>query len=188
MIWARRTRTSMLENLMPHVSKTIGLFALFLGMTVGIQAQQAGDAARVALPGERALSPPYGMPITLDQAERAIAAARTEAARMKYSDIAIAVADTHGELVAFVRMDNAAMHSILYAQLKARAAARVRRFTSTPPPDIAAAVSTTPDFVGTPGGVPIVVNGKTIGAVGVSGAEDADLAVAVAAAKTLAAG
>jgi len=127
------------------------------------------------------------MPITLAQAERAIAAARTEAAKLNSGDIAIAVADTHGELVAFVRMDNAAMHSILYAQLKARAAARVRRFTSTPPPDIAAAVSTTPDFVGTPGGVPIVVNGKTIGAVGISGAENADLAVAEAAAKALAA-
>jgi uncharacterized protein GlcG (DUF336 family) len=48
-------------------------------------------------------------------------------------------------------------------------------------------VATTPDFVGTPGGVPIVVNGKTIGAIGVSGAEDADLAIAKAAAKAVAA-
>jgi glc operon protein GlcG len=170
-----------------HDSKSFALCALLIGMTVGIHAQQVGNTVRVALPGEGAVAPPYGMPITLAQAERAIAAARTEAARLKSGDIAIAVADTHGELVAFVRMDNTAIHSILYAQLKARAAARVRRFTATPPPDIAAAVSTTPDFVGTPGGVPIVVNGKTIGAVGVSGAEEADLAIAEAAAKSLAA-
>ena len=163
------------------------LSAILLGTTAGAQAQQPGGTDSVTLPGERGVAPPYGPPITLAQAERAIVAARTEAARLKSGDIAIAVADTHGELVAFVRMDDTAIHSILYAQLKARAAARVRRFTATPPPEIAAAVATTPDFVGTPGGVPIVVNGKTIGAIGVSGAEDADLAIAKAAAKAVAA-
>ena len=162
------------------------LSAILLGTTAGAQAQQPGGTDSVTLPGERGVAPPYGPPITLAQAERAIVAARTEAARLKSGDIAIAVADTHGELVAFVRMDDTAIHSILYAQLKARAAARVRRFTATPPPEIAAAVATTPDFVGTPGGVPIVVNGKTIGAIGVSGAEDADLAIAKAAAKAVA--
>ena len=163
------------------------LSAILLGTTAGAQAQQPGGTDSVTLPGERGVAPPYGQPITLAQAERAIVAARTEAARLKSGEIAIAVADTHGELVAFVRMDDTAIHSILYAQLKARAAARVRRFTATPPPEIAAAVATTPDFVGTPGGVPIVVNGKTIGAIGVSGAEDADLAIAKAAAKAVAA-
>jgi uncharacterized protein GlcG (DUF336 family) len=163
------------------------LCAILLGTTAGAQAQQPGGTDSLTLPGERGVAPPYGPPITLAQAERAIVAARTEAARLKSGDIAIAVADTHGELVAFVRMDDTAIHSILYAQLKARAAARVRRFTATPPPEIAAAVATTPDFVGTPGGVPIVVNGKTIGAIGVSGAEDADLAIAKAAAKAVAA-
>jgi len=162
------------------------LSAILLGTTAGAQAQQPGGTDSVTLPGERGVAPPYGQPITLAQAERAIVAARTEAARLKSGEIAIAVADTHGELVAFVRMDDTAIHSILYAQLKARAAARVRRFTATPPPEIAAAVATTPDFVGTPGGVPIVVNGKTIGAIGVSGAEDADLAIAKAAAKAVA--
>ena len=163
------------------------LSAILLGTTAGAQAQQPGGTDSVTLPGERGVAPPYGQPITLAQAERAIVAARTEAARLKSGEIAIAVADTHGELVAFVRMDDTAIHSILYAQLKARAAARVRRFTATPPPEIAAAVATTPDFVGTPGGVPIVVHGKTIGAIGVSGAEDADLAIAKAAAKAVAA-
>ena len=170
-----------------HALRGLVLSAILLGTTAGAQAQQPGGTDSVTLPGERGVAPPYGPPITLAQAERAIVAARTEAARLKSGDIAIAVADTHGELVAFVRMDDTAIHSILYAQLKARAAARVRRFTATPPPEIAAAVATTPDFVGTPGGVPIVVNGKTIGAIGVSGAEDADLAIAKAAAKAVAA-
>jgi uncharacterized protein GlcG (DUF336 family) len=170
-----------------HALRGLVLCAILLGTTAGAQAQQPGGTDSLTLPGERGVAPPYGPPITLAQAERAIVAARTEAARLKSGDIAIAVADTHGELVAFVRMDDTAIHSILYAQLKARAAARVRRFTATPPPEIAAAVATTPDFVGTPGGVPIVVNGKTIGAIGVSGAEDADLAIAKAAAKAVAA-
>jgi len=170
-----------------HALRGLVLCAILIGTTAGAQGQQPGGTDSVTLPGERGVSPPYGPPITLAQAERAIVAARTEAARLKSGDIAIAVADTHGELVAFVRMDDTAIHSILYAQLKARAAARVRRFTATPPPEIAAAVATTPDFVGTPGGVPIVVNGKTIGAIGVSGAEDADLAIAKAAAKAVAA-
>jgi uncharacterized protein GlcG (DUF336 family) len=169
-----------------HALRGLVLCAILIGTTAGAQGQQPGGTDSVTLPGERGVSPPYGPPITLAQAERAIVAARTEAARLKSGDIAIAVADTHGELVAFVRMDDTAIHSILYAQLKARAAARVRRFTATPPPEIAAAVATTPDFVGTPGGVPIVVNGKTIGAIGVSGAEDADLAIAKAAAKAVA--
>ena len=170
-----------------HALRGLVLCAILLGTTAGAQAQQPGGTDSLTLPGERGVAPPYGPPITLAQAERAIVAARTEAARLKSGDIAIAVADTHGELVAFVRMDDTAIHSILYAQLKARAAARVRRFTATPPPEIAAAVATTPDFVGTPGGVPIVVHGKTIGAIGVSGAEDADLAIAEAAAKAVAA-
>ena len=169
-----------------HALRGLVLCAILIGTTAGAQGQQPGGTDSVTLPGERGVSPPYGPPITLAQAERAIVAARTEAARLKSGDIAIAVADTHGELVAFVRMDDTAIHSILYAQLKARAAARVRRFTATPPPEIAAAVATTPDFVGTPGGVPIVVHGKTIGAIGVSGAEDADLAIAKAAAKAVA--
>lgn len=168
-------------------SKKLVLCALLTGMTLGVQAQQAVNTGGVALPGERSMAPPYGAPITLAQAERVIAAGRAEAARLKSGDVAIAVTDTHGELVAFIKMDDTAIHSVLFAQLKARAAARVRRFTSTPPPDIAAAVSTSPDFVGTPGGVPIVVNGKTIGGVGVSGGENADLGIALAAAKALAA-
>ena len=74
------------------------LSAILLGTTAGAQAQQPGGTDSVTLPGERGVAPPYGPPITLAQAERAIVAARTEAARLKSGDIAIAVADTHGEL------------------------------------------------------------------------------------------
>lgn len=130
-------------------------------------------------------TPPYGLSINEAQAKKVIAAARSAAVYYKTNEIAIAVADPSGELVAFVKMDDAAIHSVVYAQVKARGAARLRRATAMPPQEIAAAVSSTPDFVATPGGMPIVANGRTIGAVGISGAEDNDLAIARIAARAL---
>jgi glc operon protein GlcG len=126
------------------------------------------------------MSPPYGPSITLAQAEKVIAAARAAAARLGSDVNVIAVADTHGELVAFIRMDAATLHSVTYAQEKARGAARLRRTTATPPPELAAALTAMPDFVSMPGGIPIVHDGRTIGAVGVSGGHDAEIAAAAA--------
>lgn len=129
-------------------------------------------------PAQAEMSPPYGPPITLAQAERVIVAARAAAARLSSDVNVIAVVDTHGELVAFVRMDAATLHSVTYAQEKARGAARLRRATETPPPEMAAALTAMPDFVSMPGGIPIVHDGRTIGAVGVSGGHDAEIAKA----------
>jgi glc operon protein GlcG len=156
---------------------------LLFGLALGVQAQQPAADAAGELPGEKSASPPYGMAITLAQAEKVIAAGRAEATRLKSTVNAIAVTDTHGELVAFIRMDDSTVHSIEFAQIKARGAARSRRVTTTPPPEMVAALATMPDFVALPGGIPIVVDGKTVGAVGVSGGED--LAIAKAAVKAL---
>lgn len=153
------------------------LIATLMFLSLGAQAQQPspGDSPP-ALPGEKSAAPPYGMPITLAQAEKAIAAAKAEAARLKLNVNVIAVVDTHGEMVAFAKMDDATTHSVGYAPIKARGAARSRRATFTPPPEKAAALIAIPDFVSMPGGIPIVVGGKTIGAVGVSGGEDMAIA------------
>lgn len=157
----------------------LGALLVLLECSANAQTPASTDT----LPGEKSAAPPYGMPITLAQAEKVIAAAKTEAARLKSNVIVIAVTDTHGELVAFAKMDDATTHSIDFAQVKARGAARSRRMTATPPPDMAAALTAMPDFVSMPGGVPIVVAGKTIGAVGISGGED--LVIAKAAIKAL---
>jgi glc operon protein GlcG len=156
---------------------------LLLGVAAGVQAQQPAADAAGELPGEKSAAPPYGIPITLVQAEKVIAAGRAEAGRLKSTVNAIAVTDTHGELVAFIRMDDSTVHSIEFAQIKARGAARSRRVTATPPPEMVAALTTMPDFVALPGGIPIVVDGKTVGAVGVSGGDD--FAIAKAAVKAL---
>ena len=156
---------------------------LLLGAAIGVQAQQPAADAAGELPGEKSASPPYGVAITLAQAEKVIAGGRAEAARLKSTVNAIAVTNTHGELGAFIRMDDSTVHSIEFAQIKARGAARSRRVTATPPPEMVAALATMPDFVALPGGIPIVLDGKTIGAVGVSGGDD--LAIAKAAVKAL---
>jgi glc operon protein GlcG len=154
------------------------LAALLVTAASGARGQQAGADSSGELPGEKSAAPPYGMPISLQQAERVIAGAKAEAARLKSNVNAIAVVDPHGELVAFARMDDATVHSVDYAQTKARSAARARRVSGPPPPDMAIALTSMPDFVAMPGGIPIVVDGKTIGAVGVSGGDDFQIAKA----------
>jgi glc operon protein GlcG len=161
-----------------------GLIILLLTpIVLYAQAPPVAADSHVPLPGEKKLAPPYGMPITLMQADKVIAAAKAAATRLKSNVNVIAVVDTHGELVAFAKLDEATVHSIAYAQLKARGAARARRATFTPPLDMAAALATIPDFVSMPGGIPIVVGGKTVGAVGISGGND--LAIARAAVESL---
>lgn len=164
-------------------SKTAAIHLItLLALAITHPTAQAANSD-APLPGEQSAAPPYGLPVTLAQAEKVIAAARAEAGRLNSTVNVIAVVDTHGELVAFARMDDATTHSIEFAQVKARGAARSRRVTATPPADMAAALTAMPDFVSMPGGIPLVVNNKTIGAVGVSGGEDT--AIARAAAKAL---
>jgi uncharacterized protein GlcG (DUF336 family) len=156
--------------------KLMRALALAMLMTGAVEAAEAVNPASV--PGMTEAAPPYGAPVTLAQAEKALNAARAEATRLGSSINALAIVDTHGELVAFVRMDESTIHSIAFAQQKARAAARSRRATATPPPEMIAALTSMPDFVALPGGVPLVVNGRTIGAIGVSGGNDLAIALA----------
>jgi glc operon protein GlcG len=91
----------------------------------------------------------------------------------------IAVADAHGELLAFLRMDGAPLSSITIACNKAFTAARLRRTTrelgarlKERETDIA--FYGDPRYVGFGGGVPVMVDGVCIGAVGVSALSDAE--------------
>lgn len=132
---------------------------------------------------------PYGVPIGLDQARGLVDAALAEAAKRGWP-LNVAVVDTHGDLVAFARMDGAMLASISIAQRKARTAARFRRetrvffnATETGHPGVA---TLDPAIVASPGGVPLVVGGKLIGAIGCSGGTgDQDATVCKAAAGTV---
>lgn len=115
--------------------------------------------------------PDYGTPVTIDQAKKIAAGVVAECKSNKWN-VAVAVADTAGNLVYFERIENTQTASMDIAILKARAAATYRRPTRAFVDAIAKggpAVMTLPGIVASPGGVPIMVGGKVIGAVGVSG-------------------
>jgi uncharacterized protein GlcG (DUF336 family) len=100
--------------------------------------------------------------------DRAIAAARAGGFRM-----AVAIVEPSGELVAFARMDDTQYGSILVAQRKASTAARYRGATSDMEQKVLAGRTVTlanGDSLPIAGGIPIVVDGRIIGAIGVSGA------------------
>ena len=98
----------------------------------------------------------------------------------------VAVADAHGELIAFARMDGAPLSSINIAANKAWTAARERKPTNDigdkvrhPEKGHDIAYYGDPRFVGWGGGLPIVRDGFVIGSIGVSGLssqEDVELA------------
>jgi glc operon protein GlcG len=115
--------------------------------------------------------PDYGTPVTIDQAKKIAAGVVAECMSNKWN-VAVAIADTHGSLVYFERIENTQTASVDVAILKARAAATYRRPTRAFADAIkksGPAVMTLPGIVASPGGVPIFVEGKVIGAVGVSG-------------------
>jgi len=121
-------------------------------------------------------APTYGAPISLEAAQalidRAIAAARAGGFRL-----AVAIVEPSGELVAFARMDDTQYGSILVAQKKATTAARYRLATSVSEQRTQAGriVSlANEDSLPIAGGVPIVVDGRIVGAIGVSGASAAE--------------
>ena len=125
--------------------------------------------------------------LTLEAARNALAAAEAEAGRNGWR-VSVAVVDAAGELVAFHRMDDAMPTSAQIAQGKARTAARWRRPTRALDSTLTAGRTAILAFEGTipvEGGVPIVVNGRVVGGVGVSGVtsqQDAQCARAGAAA------
>ena len=113
--------------------------------------------------------------VALEGAQRALQAALAEAMKQGWQ-VSIAVVDVAGELVGFARMDGAPMASVDISRAKARTAARLRRSTRTLDSTLTAgriAILGLDGITPVEGGVPIVVNGEIIGAVGVSGATSA---------------
>jgi glc operon protein GlcG len=125
--------------------------------------------------------------ITLDGAKAMLAAAEAEAAKNKWT-VAIAVVDESGNLIAFHKIDDTQVGSIDIAIGKARTAARMKRPTKALEDAVAGGRTVMLAVEGiTPleGGVPVMLDGKVIGAVGVSGVtsqQDAQVAQAGAAA------
>jgi len=117
--------------------------------------------------------PQYGPNVTLDQARKAIEAGKAEAKKNNWP-VAIAIVDTAGMLVAFEKIDGTQNGSVMIAQDKAVSAAMLRRPTKVIQ-DAVAGGGAGVRFLGlryaspVEGGLPLVVDGKVIGAIGVSG-------------------
>ncbi len=109
--------------------------------------------------------------LTLAAARTALDAAKAEALKQGWP-VVIAVVDDGGHLVALERLDEAQFGSVEIAIAKARAAVAFKRPTKAWDEVLAAgrqAVLGLPGVLPAEGGVPIVVQGTIVGAVGVSG-------------------
>ncbi len=122
--------------------------------------------------------PPYGPSITLAQAKQ-VADAALAPARESGWTMVIAIVDPGGHLVYLEKMDQTQVGSVGIAQQKAYSAAIYKRPTKMFQDRLASGgagllVLRLKDAIPVEGGVPIVVDGKLIGALGVSGGSSAE--------------
>jgi len=140
------------------------------------------DAQQPSSPS--APKPDYGLPITNEQA-KAVAAAAIAEAKKSNLRMAISIVGPAGELVYFEKMDGAQLASAELAHGKARTAVLFRLPSKAFLDQYNAGITNFMTFpekpVASEGGVPIVLNGKIVGAIGASGAAGyQDSAVATA--------
>jgi uncharacterized protein GlcG (DUF336 family) len=156
----QRTRSSLL------------VFSLAL-LGSGVSHAQTAPAANPldVVPDKMPFDVPYGAPVTLDRAEVALAASLAEA-KMRGWKLVCAVIDSGGNLVSLKRMDGAQLASIDIAMHKARAAVKFRRETKVFETNVQTGnvyQLTLDDVVASRGGIPLVGDGKLVGAIGCSG-------------------
>jgi glc operon protein GlcG len=120
---------------------------------------------------------PYGLPISLENAKKAAAPALAEAAKNNWN-MAVAIVGPSGDLIYYEKMDNTQLGSANVAIDKARSAALFKRPTKAFQDVLAAGgegmrVLRLQGAVPIEGGIPLVMDGKIVGAIGVSGATSA---------------
>ncbi len=144
---------------------------------MAIKRTLAALALTVAAFGQTPLVPPanvpYGTPISTDAAKKIAAGAVAEARKNNWA-MAIAVVDTGGYLVYFERMQDTQLGSVEVAIEKAKSAALFRRPTKSFQDTVAGGgeglrILRLTGAVPVEGGIPLIVDGKVVGAVGASG-------------------
>jgi glc operon protein GlcG len=164
--------TSLAAAMLASVMLAGPAFAQATAPTVPVPAAPAPAA-----PAPAAKPPMYGAPLTLDMAKTAMAAAEAEAIKNDWW-VAISIVDSGGHLVAFHKLDNTQHASVEIATGKAMTAVNLRRPTKVLEDGLAAGptgastgtrILSVPGVFPLEGGVPIVKDGKIIGAIGVSG-------------------
>jgi glc operon protein GlcG len=153
------------------------------------QQAPAGAPDLNAIPDKMPFATPYGAPITMERAQSLIQAAVDEAHKRGWA-MDVAVVDSNGDLVTFARMDGALLASVAISQHKARTAARYRRPTHAFEDGVQkfgfSYLLTLDDVIASRGGIPLIEDGKLIGAIGCSsGTGSQDETVCTAAANTI---
>jgi uncharacterized protein GlcG (DUF336 family) len=117
---------------------------------------------------------PYGPPISVENAKKAAAAALAEAVKNHWT-MAVAIVDPNGTLIYYEKMDNTQLGSAKVAVNKAVSAALFKRPTKAFQDALASGgaglrVMSLEGAVPVEGGIPLVSDGKIVGAIGLSGA------------------
>ncbi len=123
------------------------------------------------VPDKMPFDVPYGAPIGLERAQAVLSAAIAEAKKRDWK-LDLAVVDSGGNLVAFARMDGAQLASIAIAEHKAKAAVTFRRESKIFETNMQSGLIyqlSLDGVIGSRGGIPLVEDGKLIGAIGASG-------------------
>jgi glc operon protein GlcG len=120
---------------------------------------------------------PYGAPVSTENAKKIAAAALAEARNNKWN-MAVAIVDSGGHLVYFEKADLVQFIAIDIAQAKARTAVGYRRASKVFQDDIEKGgvglrYLSFPEIVASEGGELIVIDGRIVGAIGVSGGSGA---------------
>jgi glc operon protein GlcG len=147
--------------------------ALFMSTGAFAQVPPNPDNPNYVVP-DALTPPPYGEPINLETAKKVAAAAIAETTKRNWNAFCIAVVNPSGDLVYFEKQDNCQYASVGISQHKARTAARYRRPTLVFETLIGkgpyfAYLTTLDDVIASRGGNLLVVDGKIVGAIGVSG-------------------
>src|SRR5271170_6736892 len=116
---------------------------------------------------------PYGLSIPVEDAKKAAALSLAEARKNNWT-VAVAIVDPSGNLVYYEKMDNTQLGSAQFCIAKARSAAHFKRPTKAFQDALAAGgvglrVLKVEGAVPVEGGIPLVMDGKIVGAIGVSG-------------------
>jgi len=159
---------------MVRASAFAGVFLCALAVLAGSAMMPASAQQSTAPAAAPPPQPPYGAPITLDQAKRVMAAAELEAAKNSWI-VAITILDSGGNMVMFHKGDNAQLSAIATSAGKARTALEFKLPSKALDDAIAAGgggmrLLALKDITPLQGGLLILVDGKIAGAIGVSGA------------------
>jgi glc operon protein GlcG len=152
-----------------HMTSKIGLIGLSVLALGSALAQTANPLDTI--PEKMPFNIPYGAPISLERADGVLNGALTEA-KAKGWNLACAIADSGTNLVSFKRMDDSPVSAIDISQHKAKASAKFRRETKVFESGIQGGntyLLSLDGLIASRGGIPILDNGKLIGAIGCSG-------------------